>query len=64
MEMVRSLLAFVGADDSVCPNDDPTISGRAGRVARPYRRLPYPARPLCGAMWEAIRALPVADKAR
>ena len=35
---------FVGADDSVGPNDDHTISNRAGRVARPYTCLPYSLR--------------------
>jgi hypothetical protein len=42
--------SFVGADDSVRPVRNGTIIVRAGRVARPYNRLPYPVCLPCGAM--------------
>ena len=35
-------MTFIGADDSVGPNDDRTISDRADRVVRPYGALSYP----------------------
>ena len=54
--------SFVGADDSVRPDDGDGISDRADRVVGPYNR---PSTTQCViARRGAIRALPVADTAR